>query len=609
MTTPTKEKLQHALSGAREMLGRKGVEGGISKSRLNQLRGIGATEDTRDGDLLSRTNVSQRPVFDLVANKILGEDENWQPSISLQSSDEGSLAEIASARLASLRERNVAKIGDDEILGESVGLMADGRPIWAEVLDKHRGYSINNPEYGEAKAQFIPEWPPLFKLSTHNTWKTWHVVDENSRASLACEKVVEKPGGRINPLLIMGPSGSGRSHLIHATAQGMLRRRDGNVHFISATTMSNWQSLPNGWQDAIHHANLIAIDDLHLVNPQIATELGMMLDLALNHGVQVIATSQTEMAEWNASRLLDVMRSATMIKLELPSFSSLVTHLRKSATGRSLLLDDHMISRIVSHSDGDWRSVDALFENIALAIEAGEPVHNAEDITGILVGAISPEEVQVKKAQDEELEDLATRIVGEALDHVYTSSDYAGVELHSPLPELNDDWEVPEIQLATEDKLHSKLVDQALIPHIDTTLTVDESEEYLIHNEDEVSGYDKVRVIETTSSLGGISEDLLENFKSSHMDKAMQLASLEEEMLRLAQLSQEADVDDLIGIADRLKIIEDELGKIDSYDEFVPEGDWNLDSDDVEADDLIEKRPILSTINPVRILHPEGEIE
>ena len=74
-------------------------------------------------------------------------------------------------------------------------------------------------------------------------------------------------------------------------------------------------------------------------------------------------------------------------------------------------------------------------------------------------------------------------------------------------------------------------------------------------------------------------------------------------------MSQEADVDDLIGIADRLKIIEDELGKIDSYDEFVPEGDWNLDSDDVEADDLIEKRPILSTINPVRILHPEGEIE
>ena len=141
MTTPTKEKLQHALSGARQMLGRKGVEGGISKSRLNQLRGIGAAEDTRDGDLLSRTNVSQRPVFDLVANKILGEDDNWQPSISLQSSEEGTLAEIAAARLASLRERNVAKMEDDEILGESIGLMADGRPIWAEVLDKHRGYS------------------------------------------------------------------------------------------------------------------------------------------------------------------------------------------------------------------------------------------------------------------------------------------------------------------------------------------------------------------------------------------------------------------------------------------------------------------------------------
>ena len=83
MTTPTKEKLQHALSGARQMLGRKGVEGGISKSRLNQLRGIGAAEDTRHGDLLSRTNVSQRPVFDLVANKILGLQQEVRGVVNL----------------------------------------------------------------------------------------------------------------------------------------------------------------------------------------------------------------------------------------------------------------------------------------------------------------------------------------------------------------------------------------------------------------------------------------------------------------------------------------------------------------------------------------------
>ena len=79
---------------------------------------------------------------------------------------------------------------------------------------------------------------------------------------------------------------------------------------------------PDGWQDAVAHASLIAIDDLHLADERIATELGMLIDYALNLGVQIIATSRVESNEWPARRLWEVMRSATSVWINKPSSSS-----------------------------------------------------------------------------------------------------------------------------------------------------------------------------------------------------------------------------------------------------------------------------------------------
>ena len=100
-----------------------------------------------------------------------------------------------------------------------------------------------------------------------------------------------------------------------------------------------------------------------------------------------------------------------------------------------------------------------------------------------------------------------------------------------------------------------------------------------------------------------------EEYEKAHLNEATRLAGLEEEMIHLAEMSQNANADELINIADRLKIIEEELNQITAYDEFVPEGEWNLDAEDVDMEDLLERRPVFSTLNPVVILLPDGEEE
>ena len=568
MSTSHQEKLQLALANARTALGKSATDGRPALSKLNRLRGVESVKDTRDGDLISRTRVKTRPVFDMVADDILGETAPWTPSIDLEEGD-SSLAQIAAKRINEMREKQVTEEISEDLLGDSVGVLKDGRPIWAEVLDSQRGYSSNATDYGLRDLSFKPKWPPVQNMSEHNTWKSWHVVEENSRASMACEKVIAKPGITMNPLLILGESGCGKSHILSAATQAMIRRQDGNVHLLSATAMRGWESLPEGWEDAIAHANLIAIDDLHLAEERIATEIGLMIDYALNLGVQVIATSRVDSNEWQARRLWEVMRSATSIWLRKPSASSLMTHLRREASGRALLLDDNMLAKIVKHGNGDWRSTDAAFEKVALGIESGEQIISSEDVTHILEDAPIPMTEQERFAEREDLEEIASRVISQTLDHVYTGTDIGGVEIHSPLPTISDDWEVPEITIQEKDELHQLLTSENLIPHVTTTLTLDEREEFLVQSEQEIRGLDSVRARETAASISNITDEMFEEMSREHLDKSNRLAELESEMMRLSQISKDADVDQLIEIADRVGEIESLLGEISGETEYA----------------------------------------
>jgi chromosomal replication initiation ATPase DnaA len=568
MNISHQEKLQLALANARQALGRSKPTGRPALSNLNKLRGIDAAEDTRSGDLITRTGVKTRPVFDMVADSILGESKPWRASIDLEEGS-SSLAQIAAQRIGGMREKQISEEIHVEDLSEDLGILKDGRPIWAEVLDSQRGYSTNSTDFGMKDLSFKPKWPPVQYLSEHNTWKSWHVVEENSRASSACEKVISKPGTSMNPLLILGESGCGKSHIISASVQAMIRRQDGNVHLLSASAMRGWDSLPQGWEEAVAHANLIAIDDLHLAEERIATEIGMMIDYALNLGVQVIATSRVDSNEWQARRLWEVMRSATSVWIRTPSSSSLITHLRRLASGRALLLDDSMLAKIVSFGGGDWRGTDSAFEKVALAIESGERIVNSNDVGNILDDTPTKITEQEIFTQREDLEEIASRVITETLDHVYTGSDIGGVELNSPLPELEDGWEVPEMTIEEKSELHNVLVGDNLIPHVTTTLTVDEREDFLIQRESEISGLDRVRVDETAASIDNITDSMFQEMSDQHLIESNQLADLEHEMNELVEISKGASVEELIQIADRIGEIELQLGNISELPNYT----------------------------------------
>jgi chromosomal replication initiator protein len=61
------------------------------------------------------------------------------------------------------------------------------------------------------------------KLDARYTLENFIEGKSNSQARAAAQHVVETPGGAYNPLLIYGDSGLGKTHLMHAIGNSMLR--------------------------------------------------------------------------------------------------------------------------------------------------------------------------------------------------------------------------------------------------------------------------------------------------------------------------------------------------------------------------------------------------
>ena len=279
-------------------------------------------------------------------------------------------------------------------------------------------------------------------------------------------------------------------------------------------------------------------------------------------GVQIITTSRLDPKEWEASRLWEVMKSATSIWVMEPSAPSMITHLRRKASGRALLFDDSMLATIVKYGESQWRGVDAAFEKIALAIESGERIVSAAHVSQILDNA-PKERTRVEDfIEKQNLEDIASRVINDTLDHLYSDKSIGGIELKSELPELSDDWEVPDITIDENAQEVSVGIDGKIIPHSTNTLSVDERDKYLLEEERELTGYDQVRVEETVSSIDSITDNLFESVQENHIESAERLASLERELTELANKSRNASVDELIEIADRIGEIEYQLGNI-----------------------------------------------
>ena len=668
-----REKLALALKLAKQQLNETGTglhkitvnsnnEAPPSLSKMNRLIGKQGVQDQRQGTLLQRTGIVERPTFDIVADKVLGkESKTRRPSLNLTTNGD-SLADIAARRIRSLRQRTYEQIeqGTEETEDGYFGMEDDGRPVWERILDDQRGRSsatlppelapvdTDSPFHHTVVVPTEGAWPQRLRPETRMSFKQWFTTDENFRATQAAEAVVDSPGGSLNPLMFIGPSETGRSHLLHATAQAVLRRQEGNVYLLSSADLSGLDRLPEGWQDTLVNARLLAIDDLHehARNPELAHELGTMVDYALNMGVHVLLSSNSEPDVWPASRLWELTRHAASVHLDTPKPASMVLYARNLAQKLGLMMDDGQLSSMVFQDTVGWRATKANFDLVALALQSGEKILDAEDVTALLSNQMDTRKDLAPNVR-ENVEDIATRLVTSAVDTVYSDAVLGGIDLYSELPEIGDDLYQPpmiDTQAMTEesDTRHAAYLKVALedtAPAAPSVLALHERDEHLITRKGHIEVRDHGLAADLLTELDGAFDSQIHAFETDLRQSSLQLAQIEAQLVNMHDRTPEASLDELIQIADELRAMEGNLMDFDPEREpwpemeadtpskkkrnvgrqkavppvehlesHEPEGEWNIDAQDVDMMDLLKSEKIRK-IRLGRILSANGSLQ
>ncbi len=160
------------------------------------------------------------------------------------------------------------------------------------------------------------------------TFKAYIGTEANAQVDRAAQDVVARPAREANPFLIVGTTGVGKTHLLHAIGNGLL---DGGVapvaclssqDFHDILTKATEEGQLDQWVARFGTVPALLIDDLHLLKgrEQSQRELARLVSRVLEAPGQVVFTSNSppQQTEGLSDQLKARLERGTVVTLAAP---------------------------------------------------------------------------------------------------------------------------------------------------------------------------------------------------------------------------------------------------------------------------------------------------
>lgn len=192
---------------------------------------------------------------------------------------------------------------------ESLAPVAVGHPVkialrvQAERMQRSQ-MDLFVPVKGHERPIMAPDKPPpnvtLSTLNGRYTFDTFVIGKSNDLAAAAAMAVSQAPGKTYNPLFFYGPTGLGKTHLMQAIAQEILRRSPATrVTYITTEQFTN-DVITSIGKGAMHdfrrryrETDLFLVDDVHFIGGKNSTqeEFFHTFNALYEAGRQIVLTS------------------------------------------------------------------------------------------------------------------------------------------------------------------------------------------------------------------------------------------------------------------------------------------------------------------------------
>jgi chromosomal replication initiator protein len=206
----------------------------------------------------------------------------------------------------------------------------------------------------------------------------------NRMALQAARAIAGEPASRYNPLVIVGASGVGKTHLLHALGNALAPRLRGPVACLSAHEFTGElieaierDAVP-AWRARYRGAAAFLLDDVHLVAEKDRTqdELFVLFNYLIESGRQMVFTSALPLAEMKAveDRLRTRLEGGLVVDLPSPEREVRQQVVERSLQAKVGTVDPELAAYVGSRPVESIRAVHGLLQRILNAAEAqGSP--------------------------------------------------------------------------------------------------------------------------------------------------------------------------------------------------------------------------------------------
>ena len=218
----------------------------------------------------------------------------------------------------------------------------------------------------------------------------------NRMALQAARAVAEDPAKRYNPLVIVGASGAGKTHLLHAIGNALAPRAGGLVACLSAPEFTSEliqaidRDAVGTWRERYRHVGAFLLDDVHLIADKDRTqdELFVLFNLLFESERQLVFTSAVPLAAMRGveDRLRTRLEGGLVVDLPAPD-----QEIREQVVARELELktgsrDPELAAYVASRPAESIRAAQGLLHRVLEAAEAKQVAPSARLAREVLDG-------------------------------------------------------------------------------------------------------------------------------------------------------------------------------------------------------------------------------
>lgn len=199
------------------------------------------------------------------------------------------------------------------------------------------------------------------------------VGSSNQYAYGAAKSIAQKPGKLYNPVFIYGPTGLGKTHLIHAIGNYCLTQNKSVIYTTIEQFMNDFTyNLKNGSMDRFREkyrqCDVLLIDDVQFLSNKIQTQEEFFHTFNELHakGRQIVLTSDKppKMINGLEERLKSRFEWGLIADITLPELETKIAIINKKCELDGIILGSDIVHYIASHMGDNIREIESAIINL-----------------------------------------------------------------------------------------------------------------------------------------------------------------------------------------------------------------------------------------------------